>query len=146
MLHYLIVLSLFVLPAAAQDMPPGEGQTIATEADRYLRGDGVIQDDAKALSLYDEAAQMGVARAMYMLGQMYADGRGVERDAAKAAEHYRDAVARSYAPAMTALGIAYAEGRGVRAEPATARSLLMRAADAGDREARDYLQRHNLRP
>jgi hypothetical protein len=112
---------------------------ITDEANRYFSGIGVIQDDARAATLYREAAEKGYARAQHTLGFMHAEGRGVTRDLTAAVEWYRKAVAQSYVPAMTSLGIAYAEGRGVAVDPALARRLLQMAAEAGDKRAKEFL-------
>lgn len=124
-----------------------EPSAITAEADRHFTGDGAMQDDARALELYRQAAEMGDPRAMYFVGVMYAEGRGgVPQDDVVAANYYRDAVGHSYGPAMASLGMAYAEGRGVPLEPRTAYTLLKKAADAGDTKARDYIIRAKLRP
>lgn len=138
----IVALGLLVTPALAQS----DIQSVVREADNYRDGVDVVRDEARAAELYGEAARMGDARAMHQLGLLYWDGRGVEQDEMRAVLFFRDAVARSYAPAMTSLGIAYAEGRGVAVDTRVAAGLLTRAAAAGDRPARDYLARHNLKP
>jgi TPR repeat protein len=133
-------------PAPAQDLPAADPATLTEAGNRFLRGEGVPQDDARAAELYQLAAARGDAQAMHNLGLMYAEGRGVPQDEFIAVEYYRAAMAQGYVPAITSLGIAYAEGRGVSIEPATARTLLAKAAAAGDQRAKDYLARAGLRP
>jgi TPR repeat protein len=140
-----ILLAALSFSAAAQETVR-EPAAIAVEADRYARGDGVVQDDAQALVLYEEAAGLGNGYAMFRLGEMYAAGRGVEADDAMAVEYFRTAVAASYVPAMTSLGICYAEGRGVAADLIVAQALLEQAADAGDKRAKEYLVRYRMKP
>jgi uncharacterized protein len=116
-----------------------DAAALTDSANAYFAGKGVAQDDTRAAALYQEAADMGYARAMHNLGFMYAEGRGVPQDEFKAIDLYRAAMAQSYVPAITSLGIAYAEGRGVSLEPTTAKTLLQKAATAGDKRAKDYL-------
>jgi TPR repeat protein len=123
-----------------------DAASLTDTANAYFTGKGVAQDDARAAALYQEAADMGDARAMHNLGFMYAEGRGVPQDEFKAIDLYRAAMAQSYVPAITSLGVAYAEGRGVSREPATAKTLLEKAAAAGDKRAKDYLARAKWTP
>ena len=46
----------------------------------YFYGKGVDQDIAKSVALYEQAADLGSARAHFSLGAMYSRGRNVERD------------------------------------------------------------------
>lgn len=59
---------------------------------RYLRGDGVLQDEKKAFSWLSLAAEQGHSDAMFTLGEMYYYGQGVIADSAQAYEwHLRAA-------------------------------------------------------
>ena len=49
-------------------------------AEKYRTGDGVAQDDARAVHWFWVAADRGHAGAQYDLGRMYEHGRGVPRD------------------------------------------------------------------
>ena len=120
--------------------------SLTDEGNQYITGKGAAQDDARAVELYQQAADMGYARAMHNLGFMYAEGRGVGQDEFKALDFYRAALEQSYLPAATSLGIAYAEGRGVTREPRTAAMLLRKASAGGDKRAKDYLAQANLPP
>lgn len=50
----------------------------------YLYGEGVAEDDAKALLWLTRAARRGDDMAFNWLGIMYAEGRGVPQDLAQA--------------------------------------------------------------
>ena len=60
----------------------------------YDAGDGVGQNKAKAVELYQQAHKAGIAYAGYCLGQIYDSGDGVVEDKAKAAELYQQAHAK----------------------------------------------------
>jgi len=49
-------------------------------ADMYLRGEGVPQDYAEALRLFQKAANQGSTGARIKLGYMYANGLGAKKD------------------------------------------------------------------
>ena len=50
----------------------------------YLDGEGVTQDAKKAADYFIMAAEKGLVKAQYSIGQMYAAGRGVHQDDKKA--------------------------------------------------------------
>ena len=77
-----------------QDAASGDIKSQLGLARRYLYGDGVDKDDAKAAEWYEKAAKQGVALAQYQLGMMYQKGVGVPRDAAKAEEWLQKAAAQ----------------------------------------------------
>ena len=58
---------------------------------RYMQGDGVPQDPAKAAALYRVAAERGSSVAQFHLGLAYRSGKGVEQDDAEANEWFRRA-------------------------------------------------------
>ena len=63
----------------------------------YEFGQGVPQDDAKAVEWYRKAAEQGYASAQKNLGVMYEFGQGVPQDDTKAVEWYRKAAEQGYA-------------------------------------------------
>ncbi|MCC6598214.1 MAG: sel1 repeat family protein [Alphaproteobacteria bacterium] len=69
---------------AAQEIPLAQ----AYLADCYLFGCGVEQNDEKALSLLEQAAEKDVARALLRLGMLYANGDIVEADQVLAAKYF----------------------------------------------------------
>lgn len=71
----------------------------------YEDGNGVPQDAARAIALFEQAAKAGEVRARYNLGSLYALGAGeIAADPVQAKREFRLAAAAGYAPAMTALG------------------------------------------
>src|SRR5260221_11485102 len=59
------------------------------------------------------AANQGVAKAQYALGECYVTGQGVRRDYAEAVKWVRKAAELNYALAQLRLGICYYNGEGV---------------------------------
>jgi len=89
----------------------------------YLRGDGVAQDDRKAVQWFRKAAKQGYAPAQNRLGICYLRGQGVKRDTAEAVRWYRRAAEQGHVAAQTNLGSAYYRGEGVPQDYARAVSL-----------------------
>ncbi|MDX2222640.1 MAG: tetratricopeptide repeat protein [Rhodospirillaceae bacterium] len=142
-----IIVALVCLWAAAASAQIADDPVMLTQAgDRALEGVGAPQDDATAFDFYRRAAELGHAPAQFKLGVLHAAGRGTPQSDAAAADWYRKAVAQNYIPAMANLGVMYMEGRGVTRDPVLARLLLSRAAEAGDKRARDYLITHAEAP
>jgi soluble lytic murein transglycosylase-like protein len=85
-------------------------------AQRYEHGEGVAQDQGRALALYCDAARGGEAKALFNLGWMHLNGRGVPRDDARAVAWLRRAAERGSEPAVNLLrllsGIAPAQNAG----------------------------------
>ena len=79
----------------------------------YAQGQGVRQDDAKALKWLRLAAQRGAAPAQTALGVMYQHGQGVPQDDDVAATFFRHAARQGDVAAKFKLGLMYAQGRGV---------------------------------
>ena len=70
-------------------------------------------DYSKAFTLFQKAANQGVALAQYNLGLMYYNGRGVIQDDKQAVYWYQKAANQGDASAQLNLGVMYANGRGV---------------------------------
>lgn len=66
----------------------GDAPTQAELGLRYMLGDGVPQDMAKAAEWWRKAADGGECRAMLWLGTAYERGDGVEKDDCKAKEYW----------------------------------------------------------
>ena len=60
----------------------------------YLLGQGVPQDNAKALAWYSKAAEQGHAIAQYDLGLMYSEGKSVPQDYVEAHKWFSLAAAQ----------------------------------------------------
>ena len=65
----------------------------------------IRRDTAQALPLLLRAAQNGLPRAQWELGNMLLEGKGTARNSAQAAEWYRRAAVQGFAPAQYNLGV-----------------------------------------
>jgi len=77
---------------------------------RYQYGDGVSQDYTKAFSLYQKAANAGLAIAKTNLGYMYDNGLGIKKNKLKAISLYKSAATSSDPRGMINLGEMYRTG------------------------------------
>ena len=96
-------------------------------------GDGVPQDDERAVYWLERAVQRDHGEAMIMLAGKYERGRGVPQDLAKAVALYRQAADKKIPAALYHLGVMTADGRGLRARPREAMRLMTLAAKDGVR-------------
>lgn len=119
-------------------------------ADTFTRGERYWRalDDEKAIPLLEQAAKKGVSEAMLILGDIHADitkETHTEADDKKAIDWYEEGAEAGKVAAMTRLGIMYREGRGVGDDTSKnynqARDWFTRAADLGDAEAKDNLDK-----
>lgn len=86
----------------------------------------------RALSLFEMAAEAGIAAAHTKLGDYYNFGIGpVREDYARAVAHYRRAAEGGDAPAKSTLAIMYRIGRGVPKDFDRMFDLLQESAEAG---------------
>jgi len=97
----------------------------------YALGDGVPQDDKKAIPWYQKAADQGNTGAQLSLGLMYAEGRGVPQDDTKAVVWYRKAAEHGQAKAQYNLAFMYSSGRGVPQDDVNAYAWYSLAAAQG---------------
>ena len=102
----------------------------------YNEGDGVPQDDTKAVKWFRKAAEQGDAEAQVILGKSYADGRGVPQDDTEAVKWTRMAAEQGLALAQTKLGLLCATGRLVPQDYVQAHLWLDLAAEQGNNNAR----------
>jgi tetratricopeptide (TPR) repeat protein len=89
-------------------------------------------DNAAAQRLFETAASLGNALAMYSLGLIYAQGQMANLDYSEARRWYQKAVEMNSPYAMAALAALYEDGRGGPRDPAKALDLYRKAAAAGD--------------
>ena len=99
---------------------------------RYEIGDGVRQDNSKAVELYTKGCDGGDAGGCSNLGLMYAKGDGVRQDKSKAVELYTKACDGGAAQGCFNLGVSYAKGDGVRQDNFKAVELFTKACDGGE--------------
>ena len=93
------------------------------------------KDFAKALDLFQQAADAGSATAMNNLGVLYRDGQGVAQDYGKAREWFQRAANAGAAAAMNHLGWLYDGGKDVAQDYDMARQWYQKAANAGNTDA-----------
>lgn len=79
---------------------------------RYETGDGVAQDDGKALNLYRRAAELGHADAQMKLGYFYHNGKGTSQNYTEAVKWHRKAAEQGLSVAQYNLGICCQYGQG----------------------------------
>ncbi len=101
----------------------------------YSTGQGVHQDDAKAVELFSKAAKQGCVEAQYNLAAMYTVGRGVEQDHKEAVRWLTKAALQGHAAAQVSLGVAYKNGNGVEQDYSKAIEWFAKAANQGDTDA-----------
>ena len=88
-------------------------------------------DYTKAVPLYRQLADQGVAAAQFNLGLCYANGQGVAQSYDEAVRWYRKAADQGVAEAQCNLGSCYANGQGVAQSYDEAVRWYRKAADQG---------------
>jgi hypothetical protein len=96
----------------------------------YDIGEGVVQDWAKAVVLYQKACDAGLADGCNDFGRMYVKGKGVAQDGAKAAALYQKACDAGSANGCNNLGFMYERGESVAQDGAKAVGLYKKACEA----------------
>ena len=102
---------------------------------KYANGEGVPQDHHRAVKLFRQAANQGLADAQSNLGLMYTSGEGVPEDRNEAMKLFRQAANQGLADAQNNLGLMYTIGEGVREDHKEATKWFHLAADQGHAEA-----------
>lgn len=105
----------------------------------YARGQGVPQDDTKAIKWYRAAADQGYAEAQHHFGWMYFSGRGVPKDETEAVKWFQAAADQGNARAQHSLGLMYAQGMGISQDYKEATKWRRAAAEQGDVGAQFHL-------
>ena len=147
----LVVLSACAAGLASLEKQAEQGDPHAQVAlgMAYLRGNGVPQDEQRAVELVRKAADQGHAVGQIALGAMYADGKGVPKDARTAVDWYRKAAEQGSAHGQLLLGAKYYEGEGVAKDSDRALQLIRQAekkfrddlaGNSGDTSRRDRAQ------
>lgn len=101
----------------------------------YYSGDGVEQDNEKAVEYFKIAADSGDASAMVRLGICYLKGRGTAQNKEAAVELYKKAADNNDIEGIRRLGICYDNGDGIEQNKETAVELIKKAAEGGDAPA-----------
>ena len=89
-----------------------EGEQWFQLGNKYYNGDGVEEDDEKAVRCYEKAAELGNAAAQFKLGTYYEVGLVVRQDYEEAVKWYKKAAEQGEAVAQIYLGDCYENGRG----------------------------------
>jgi len=98
----------------------------------YATGQGVPQNDVKAVQYFHRAAEQGHAKAQHDLGTCFAKDTGIHRDYAKALHWYRKAAEQGLGQAQYMVGFSLANGRGASRDYTEAAQWLRKAADQGN--------------
>ena len=99
---------------------------------RYETGEGVIQDQARALSLFQQACDGGLLLGCTHLGLMFGSGAGIDRDPATAGFLYERACDGGDLLGCAHLGVSYERGEGVTRDPVQAVNLYERSCGGGE--------------
>jgi TPR repeat protein len=157
----IVVASLFVVPASAQNFNKGylaysqgdfatalrewlplarRGFTLAQYnlGRMYFSGEGVDQDYKEANKWFNRAATQQYPPAQNSLGILYNEGLGVRRDHAKATNWFRHGAEQGYTPAQISLGLQYAEGLGIKQDYTEAMKWFNIAAELGEAAATSH--------
>lgn len=105
-------------------------KTFEQGLDAYLKG-----DYAKALELWEPAAESGDPVAAFNIGVLYAQGLGVEADPDESVRWYRQSALAGYSNAQFNLGAAYYNGEGTELNVGQAIAWWEKAAQQDHPEA-----------
>lgn len=95
----------------------------------YYNGKGVEWDKAKALTLYEKAAEKGLAQAQVRCGEMYENGMGTAVDKQKAFMWYKRAADQNYRIGQYHCANMYRYGEGTEQDLKKALSLYLQASE-----------------
>ena len=113
----------------------GDSKALFEIGGRYMDGQGVTSDYAKAAEWYNLAAERGYAPAQYRIGNFYEKGIGVTRDLAKAKTYYQLAAEQGNASAMHNLAVLFAAGTDGAPDNESAARWFTKAAELGVKDS-----------
>jgi localization factor PodJL len=113
----------------------GDSKALFEIGGRYMDGQGVPSDYAKAAEWYSLAAERGYAPAQYRIGNFYEKGVGVTRNLAKAKTYYQLAAEQGNASAMHNLAVLFAAGTDGAPDNESAARWFTRAAELGVKDS-----------
>lgn len=93
----------------------------------------------KRLPQWQQAAELGIREAQWLLGRCYDEGFGVDMSEIRAFSWHLRAAEQGYPPAQTRMGSCYQSGSGVPQDEAEAVAWYRKAADQGYMVARSNL-------
>ncbi len=123
----------------------GNTTALINLANMFQQGQGVGEDQKRALALVTQAAELGDKRAQYELGTAYESGAVLDRDIDKAAYWLKRSAENGSPDGQFAYGIMLATARGAgldRSTPAARKEALKwlgKAKENGHLEAGDYI-------
>lgn len=124
----------------------GNTTALVNLSNLFQQGQGVTEDQKKAMEYVAKAAELGDARAQYELGLAYEKGTVLGRDIDKAAGWLKKSAEQDYADGQFAYGVMLATSYGKGVEKATdperteALDWLRKAKANGNLEASDYIK------
>jgi TPR repeat protein/uncharacterized caspase-like protein len=130
------------VPPSLGTAPPTDGsnaRALTNLAIQYETGEGVSKNDAEAVRLYRQSADLGDRQAILNLGSMYHDGRGAAQNYAEAMLLFQKAADLGDPQAMTNVGVMYSHGEGTPKNGPEAMRWYKKAAEAGHTAAMTYL-------
>jgi len=131
-------------PASAanvQTVSDPRAQELCREGLRFMQGDGVEPDLAKAVERLRAASELEHPDACFTLALLHTTGRGVPKDDKEAARLYDVAARHGHSDALHNLAVHYYSGLGgLPIDHAKFRELMARAADLGHERARKVIE------
>jgi TPR repeat protein len=123
-------------------LDPSNPELLFCLANSYYQGDGVMENQDKAVTLYQHAADMGHAGSQTAIGDAHAQCgfTCLPKNEMEAARWYQAAAEQGDEEAVGMIVDMYQRGEGVKLDHAEAARLLRNALARGDETAR-----HNLR-
>ena len=109
----------------------------------YAKGQGVKQDDFKAVKWYRKAAEQGYADAQANLGSAYSAGRGVRQDYIEAVKWFKKAAENGSADGQFKLGLVYLIGQSIQKDRTLAKEWFGKACDNGEQRGCEYYGKLN---
>lgn len=123
----------------------GNTTALINLANLFQQGQGVTEDQRRALSYVKRAAKLGDRRAQYELGMAYESGIVIDRDIDQAAYWLKKSADNGSPDGQFAYGVmlATARGKGLKqltdADKTRALHWLRKAQKNGNLEAKDYI-------
>ena len=117
----------------------GDPQAQYELAMAHIYGNGVEEDNGKALALLEKAAAQGLREAIYNLGICYHYGYGTAADVEKAFALYLRSAELGYGKGCSLVGEFYYDGRCVAQDYGQAVQWFLRAARSEDAAYAEFL-------
>lgn len=111
----------------------------------HYNGQGVAENEKRAIELLGRSAKAGNVEAMYQLGNVYTFGNSIARlvddPDVEAAKWYHQAAMAGNADAQYSLALLFMAGKGVVKDQKEAEFWMRKAAQAGHADAKAYIGR-----